>query len=288
MATSTVPKGLIVAFVLAFCESQDNTSSQLATFGETSTLSTVQTLFTKNISESSHVNLRNASFGLPEKATFANKTKKAITQTPLHTYLLSQSQVPKTLRLSKETNTVLGDVNKEPSNPSEIFVSEDELLASQRVTTGPTLSNVLENTNGTTLALTSAIYGTSQGNTCINPSEVSIFGLKTWKFSLISAVIPVFLAIEALALAIYCTKCKTRGRKAMPAKSCEDSEAAETINAESNENTLTVNNTTVSQAKFPLETSETQCFSEVEKEAMDEQPQDPSNRDTGDEDIFTA
>ncbi|XP_078426677.1 uncharacterized protein LOC144699183 isoform X2 [Cetorhinus maximus] len=195
MEASTVPKGLVVAFVLAFCES------------------------------------------------------RAITQTPLHTYLLSQSKVPKILRLTEGTNTALGEVNKEPSNPSEILASEDELLASQLVTTGPTLSNSVEHTNGTMPTLTSAINGTSLGNTCINPSEVSVFGLKAWKFGLISAVVPVFLAVEALALAIYCTKCKKKGRKTIPAKSCEDSEAGETINAESNENTVTVNNTTVSQRK---------------------------------------
>ncbi|XP_067885069.1 uncharacterized protein [Heterodontus francisci] len=241
----------------------------MAMFEETSTLSTVHILIKNNRSESSHVNVRNTSLGHSEAVTtFANKTQHAITQTPLHSYLLSQSTVHETLRSSEGTNTVIAEVNKESNNPREI-------LASQLVTAGPKLGNSLTDTAGTMPTLTPAIVG----NTCTNPSEVSVFGLQAWKFGLLSAVVPVFLAVEALALAIYCTKCKKRGRKAIPAKSYEDSEAAETINAESNENTVTVNNTRLSQAKNPTETSETQSFSEVEKEATDQQSQEPSDSD---------
>ncbi|XP_043529999.1 uncharacterized protein LOC122539332 isoform X2 [Chiloscyllium plagiosum] len=225
MVALTVTKGLLMAFVLAFCESQ------------------------------------------------------TITQGPLHTYLLSQSNVSGTLNLSKGIGTVMDEVNKEVSNPSEILASA-ELLAYQLVTTAPTLAKFVEDTDGILPTPTSAFYGTRLDNTCTNPPDVSIFGVKAWKFGLISAVIPIFLVVEGLALAIYCTKCKKRRRKAMPVKSYDDSEAAETINAESNENTVTMNNTTLAQAKGPLEISETESFSEVAKKAIDEDSQDLSDLDT--------
>ncbi|XP_043529989.1 uncharacterized protein LOC122539332 isoform X1 [Chiloscyllium plagiosum] len=190
MVALTVTKGLLMAFVLAFCESQ------------------------------------------------------TITQGPLHTYLLSQSNVSGTLNLSKGIGTVMDEVNKEVSNPSEILASA-ELLAYQLVTTAPTLAKFVEDTDGILPTPTSAFYGTRLDNTCTNPPDVSIFGVKAWKFGLISAVIPIFLVVEGLALAIYCTKCKKRRR-----------------------------------AKGPLEISETESFSEVAKKAIDEDSQDLSDLDT--------
>ncbi|XP_055488572.1 uncharacterized protein LOC129695550 [Leucoraja erinacea] len=251
MTDSALPIGLLATFVIAFCRSQDNTTSQTEMFEENNVISTAHSALDQNNSEYSSAN---ASFSHSERVTpFFNKTK-AVTKNPLHTYLPSQSSVPETPWPSEKSKTVTGEVNKETSKPKENFASKDEVLDSQSVTGDRSVVNSLEyRTKTIPTLMPPRTYITSTGNTCINQSDVSIFGIKAWKFGLISAALPIFLIVEALALAIYCTKCKKRGRYVTSAKTCEDSEAAETINAESNENTVTMNNMALTQINNPLE-----------------------------------
>nr|XP_015200941.1 PREDICTED: uncharacterized protein LOC107077158 isoform X2 [Lepisosteus oculatus] len=69
-------------------------------------------------------------------------------------------------------------------------------------------------------------------------NEVVALGLEAWRFGAISAA--VLLVLETIVVIVYCLKCKKRRiRRTMAVKMIEDSEAAETIHGESNENTLT-------------------------------------------------
>ncbi|KAM5193188.1 uncharacterized protein ACMZJ9_014303 [Mantella aurantiaca] len=62
-------------------------------------------------------------------------------------------------------------------------------------------------------------------------------GLEPWKIGIIS--VGVFLAIEAVVLTVYCLICRKRRRVVIVKSSEQDSEAGETINVESNDNTVT-------------------------------------------------
>ncbi|XP_007904714.1 uncharacterized protein LOC103187147 [Callorhinchus milii] len=269
MAASTLLKVLLGLFLLCFSKSQDNSSSQTDTSDEAGVLTTLYTSIAQNYSESSLGGERNASLTTSETTTkLFSKTQQAVTQTPLHTYLLSQSKVPKTPGSTEGTNRVNVEVYKASNNRNEILVSDDEHLTSEKESAAPTLGNTLEDTAGEIPTLDSfTVHATPIGDG-LTP------GIKGWKVAVISAA--TFLALEALALAVYCTKCRKRSRKATPAKICEDSEAAETINAESNENTVTGNETTHPQVNHPQEFPESQTSVEVEKAIA----QEPADLDT--------
>ncbi|XP_072903781.1 uncharacterized protein [Hemitrygon akajei] len=264
MTDSTLPIGLLMFFVIAFCRPQDNAPFQTEVVEETDVLSRAHIALEHNSSEHLHSKVI---LNHSERVTFFEKAQEAITNIPLHTHLSSQSSISETLRPSKRTKAATDEINKESHKPKENSTSEDEFLDSQPVTSDPSVINSLEDIAKAMPTLLPHTYETISD---INQSEMSVLSLKAWKFGLISAALPLFLIVEAFALAIYCTKCKKRGRKTISTKSCDDSEAAETINAESNENTVTVNNTSLSQINNPLETSETQDFSEVEQETMDD------------------
>ncbi|XP_053558544.1 uncharacterized protein LOC128649350 isoform X2 [Bombina bombina] len=62
-------------------------------------------------------------------------------------------------------------------------------------------------------------------------------GMEPWKIGLIFAA--AFIAIETMVLVIYCFVCRKRRRAILAKNREQDSEAGDTINVESNDNTLT-------------------------------------------------
>ncbi|KAM4709657.1 uncharacterized protein O3C94_023222 isoform 1-T1 [Discoglossus pictus] len=147
--------------------------------------------------------------------------------------------------------------NKEPNSMNDIFNGDDKGFSLELITTTPEEENIVNEEPSTTPSLTvseswvtpyydagigellegteaSEIHG-DNANTEFNTNSAKL-GLEPWKIGLIFTA--AFLAVEAVVLVIYFFVCRKR-RRAVIAKNCEqDSEAGDTINVESNDNTL--------------------------------------------------
>ncbi|XP_015200940.2 uncharacterized protein [Lepisosteus oculatus] len=160
---------------------------------------------------------------------------------PTETYLLPQSQAPEIFSLHEEGNKMAGEIREESNDFNEIITPKDELLNPEEIKPMPTLDNSVEEIPVTLLPPLSDEDGNRDildTTTYDTRNEVVALGLEAWRFGAISAA--VLLVLETIVVIVYCLKCKKRRiRRTMAVKMIEDSEAAETIHGESNENTLT-------------------------------------------------
>ncbi|OCU01025.1 uncharacterized protein LOC108714080 [Xenopus laevis] len=156
------------------------------------------------------------------------------------------SQVPQLPQTNSETSFDLEETN----NLNEIFTEDDKLHI--QGTVEPELKNVVKDfTSMPTLTLSEprvTAFGQTNNGAFLEATKSSSahagidtkskrLRLEPWKIGLISAA--VFFAVEAVVLIVYCFVCRKR-RRAILSKSCDqDSEACETINVESNDNTVT-------------------------------------------------
>ncbi|XP_069086251.1 uncharacterized protein [Pleurodeles waltl] len=175
---------------------------------------------------------------------------QGIVQDPTDTHSPNLSHQSETSHLPQDGNAAAEETNKDSNDLNEIFTGEDELLNLKEATESPALENSVQEVDVTTLLLD---HTKSQDN-LLGGMEIDSFsedpdstgsnrknashGLESWKIIIISAA--VFLVLEVIVLVIYCRVCRNRKKRTVIiSKNCEqDSEAAETIHAESNENTL--------------------------------------------------
>ncbi|XP_069086253.1 uncharacterized protein [Pleurodeles waltl] len=179
-----------------------------------------------------------------------NLSTSGIVQDPTDTHSPNLSHQSETSHLPQDGNAAAEETNKDSNDLNEIFTGEDELLNLKEATESPALENSVQEVDVTTLLLD---HTKSQDN-LLGGMEIDSFsedpdstgsnrknashGLESWKIIIISAA--VFLVLEVIVLVIYCRVCRNRKKRTVIiSKNCEqDSEAAETIHAESNENTL--------------------------------------------------
>ncbi|XP_066575756.1 uncharacterized protein LOC136766284 isoform X2 [Amia ocellicauda] len=179
----------------------------------------------------------------------SSTNEQDLTPAPADTYLPSQSQAPEILNSHGESNVMGGEISEESNDFNEIITPKDELL--NKDSDGkviPTLENVVEVIPATLSSLLSKEEGNSNNlfQKTNDSTEIVTLGLEAWKIGAISAA--AFLFLETIVIVVYCLKCrKRRIRMTLPVKMSEDSEAAETIHEESNENTLTGGDVRVNQ-----------------------------------------
>ncbi|XP_053312544.1 uncharacterized protein LOC128474275 [Spea bombifrons] len=162
-------------------------------------------------------------------------------------YNMGPSQMP---QFRESANSEVSRVSEETNSINEILTGNDELFNINQITISPELGNIVQdlpsakstpsvndesrvNVNDRT-EIDLIIDGTASSGITTKKGRL---GPEPWKIGLISAA--VFLAVEVLVLTVYCFVCRKR-RSAFVVKNCEqDSEAGETINVESNDNTIT-------------------------------------------------
>ncbi|XP_069819589.1 uncharacterized protein [Dendropsophus ebraccatus] len=143
----------------------------------------------------------------------------------------------------------ISDTSKQTNSINDIFadnVDNDDTLSSiSERTTSPEIENIVKDLPSASvepLIIKSHVTPHDKTEASLkdaaqNKENNESSGLAPWKVGVISAA--AFLAIEAMVLAIYCFMCKKK-RRVNIVKNCDqDSEAGETINVESNDNTVT-------------------------------------------------
>ncbi|XP_069482658.1 uncharacterized protein [Ambystoma mexicanum] len=270
----TVLKWCIVVAGVMSCEAQGNIS--LSEMIPTEATTTISVLATKNTTVSipivSNENVTAAEPTIPQPT---NQSTSGLLQDQADSHFSPRSHQSETSHLPSESNMAAEGANKESNDLNDIFTGEDELLNLKEGTETP--AQVHADFGATLLLGHSQSHDTHldgiENNMFTDASEAEItgsntespvLGLESWKIGVISAA--VFLVLEAIVLVIYCRVCRHRKKRTVVVnKNCEqDSEAAETINAESNENTLheedgTLNLVSIKDAlEFPETTEEDQ------------------------------
>ncbi|KAE8632907.1 hypothetical protein XENTR_v10001712 [Xenopus tropicalis] len=243
---------LITTVFLVNCETQENVSLQVPLSSSSSP--SIPVPVTKESPELSQIdqmiNIHEISTeppeALPTRETGLSPELPSSYLSPLSD-ITQASQVPQHPQTdNSETSFGLEETN----NLNEIFTEDDKLYIQGTIV--PELKNVVKDfTSVPTLTLNEprvTTFGHTNNGVILEATKSSSahagidtksrrLRLEPWKIGLISAA--VFLAVEAVVLIVYCFVCKRR-RRAILTKSCDqDSEACETINVESNDNTLT-------------------------------------------------
>ncbi|XP_077331218.1 uncharacterized protein LOC143974067 isoform X1 [Lithobates pipiens] len=147
-------------------------------------------------------------------------------------------------QLPENSHAEVSDASKESN---DIFTDDDQLSNLSEGTIAPEVENSVPDLSTTTpdpSVTESQVtpYEEIEADVLLEETSEELggkqrrLGLEPWKIGVIS--VGVFLAIEAVVLAVYCLLCRRR-RRVVIVKSCEkDSEAGETINVESNDNTV--------------------------------------------------
>ncbi|XP_063313292.1 uncharacterized protein LOC134612781 isoform X2 [Pelobates fuscus] len=143
--------------------------------------------------------------------------------------------------------------HEETNNINEIIIEDDIFLNYNQKNTSPEDEKIIQDVPSLipTISVSNESKSTLYDETEIDlivdqiesddiykdfTSTCEKMGFEPWKIGLISAAL--FLIIEVVVLTAYCYVCKKK-RRAIITKNCEqDSEAGETINVESNDNTV--------------------------------------------------
>ncbi|XP_078533549.1 uncharacterized protein LOC144819598 isoform X2 [Lissotriton helveticus] len=187
---------------------------------------------------------------MEEKEEHPIEKGQGLVQDPTDTHSPHLSHQSETSHLPQDGNAGAGETKKDSNDLNDIFTGEDELLNLKEATESPALENSVQEDAVTSLLLDH----TDSQDTLLGGIEIDILsenpettgsntenashGLESWKIGIIAAA--VFLVLEVVVLIIYCRVCRNRKKRTVIInKNCEqDSEAAETIHAESNENTF--------------------------------------------------
>ncbi|XP_056408141.1 uncharacterized protein LOC130307425 [Hyla sarda] len=159
-----------------------------------------------------------------------------------------QPETSSSPQLPQSANSDISDTSKQTNNINDIFADDDDnddtLSSNNDRTISPEIDNIVKDLPP---ASVEPVITESQAtpydetedfiqDTSQNKENYERLGLEPWKVGVISAA--AFLAIEAMVLAVYCFMCRKR-RQVNIVENCDrDSEAGETINVESNDNTV--------------------------------------------------
>ncbi|KAM8960549.1 uncharacterized protein RCH25_036271 [Pelodytes ibericus] len=198
---------------------------------------------TADISVSSHQSLPSSNTGLSPELPSSN-----LSPVPQSTETSQLPQIP------QSANSEVSNVSRETNSINEFFTEDETFVNINKRTASPQVENSVQDVPSAkpTLVVSDepavTLYDGTETDVALHETEASNtfggsttnhgkLGFEPWKIGLISAA--VFLAVEAIVLIVYCFVCGKR-RRVNIAKHCEqDSEAGETINVESNDNTVT-------------------------------------------------
>ncbi|CAH2293785.1 Hypothetical predicted protein [Pelobates cultripes] len=160
----------------------------------------------------------------------------------------------------------ISDVHEETNNINEIIIEDDIFLNYNQKNISPEDEKIIQDVPSLIPTISvinepkSTLYDETEIDLIVDQTEsADIYkdftstceqmGFKPWKIGLISAA--VFLIIEVVVLTAYCYVCKKK-RRAIITNNCEqDSEAGETINVESNDNTVNGEDGTLNCCSLP-------------------------------------
>ncbi|MGH0144986.1 UNVERIFIED_CONTAM: hypothetical protein FKN15_031145 [Acipenser sinensis] len=234
----TLLKGSTVIILFALCKAQENVSTEVSASMEPNLTTPIPTLERTNSTESTSLTTESH---LLTRVAETETPQPDFTPALLDTYLPSQSQAPEILNSHEESNIMGREISEESNYFNEIITPEDELLNPYDGTAAPTLDNFVDEVQATASVPPLSHKAANNSVSLENPTDTTekiVLGIEAWKIGVISAA--VFLFLETIVIIVYYRKCKKRRiRRTTAVKVCEDSEAAETIHGESNENTLT-------------------------------------------------
>ncbi|XP_058857177.1 uncharacterized protein si:dkeyp-118a3.2 isoform X2 [Acipenser ruthenus] len=218
----TLLKGSTVIILFALCKAQENVSAEVSASMESNLTTLIPTLERSNSTESTSLTTESHLL-----------TRVAENETP--------QPAPEILNSHEESNIMGREISEESNYFNEIITPEDELLNPYDGTAAPTLDNFVDEVQATASVPPVSHKDANNSVSLENPTDTTekiVLGIEAWKIGVISAA--VFLFLETIVIIVYYRKCKKRRiRRTTAVKVCEDSEAAETIHGESNENTLT-------------------------------------------------
>ncbi|KAM3936510.1 uncharacterized protein RB166_002126 [Leptodactylus fuscus] len=149
-------------------------------------------------------------------------------------------------QLPQNTNSEISETSKQNKNINDIFADDDDddddtLSSINERTTSPEIENTVKDVSSVSVepVITTSSYEDTEAfledTSKIKEHDGSV-GLEPWKVGVIS--IAAFLAIEAMVFALYCFICTKKRNVNIVKNGDQDSEAAVTINVESNSNTV--------------------------------------------------
>ncbi|OCT97830.1 hypothetical protein XELAEV_18010062mg [Xenopus laevis] len=241
---------LITIAFLVNCETQENVSFQVPFSSASSIFIPIQiTKESPELRQIDQMSNLHESTELPEAMPTSDtglSPKLSSSYSSSLSEITQASQVPQL----PQTDSEISFGPEENNNLNEIFTEDDKLYIQGTIV--PESKNVAKDfTSVPILTLTDprvTTFGHINNGVVFEATKSSSaqagihtkskrLRLEPWKIGLISAA--VFFAVEAVVLIVYCFVCRKR-RRAILSKSCDqDSEACDTINVESNDNTMT-------------------------------------------------